>query len=204
MQQVKKTCFITRFWVILRFLKWMGGMSIFAIWGPFWPTLGSLWVHWALPTSLLRLVSRSTTLTLFSNFWQARCNDLVEIWDTSDKSREITTTEPPHLYLFLFFALQLLKTLFNFCGVGTICFLYLSSSFCLKKIENSSEKSGVLGWRKIIRIFLSRSVVAVFHLTNLVDDRHFILLVHFGIFFCSNSITRIIIRCLQADIHSWL
>ena len=75
-----------------------------------------------------------------------------------DKSREITTTEPPHLYILLFVASQLLNILLDFCGVSTIRFLSLSSSFCFKKIENPWEKSGDKGWRKNVRIFLSRSV----------------------------------------------
>ena len=82
-QQAQKTCFITRLWVVLRFLKWMGGMSIFAILGPFWPTLGCLLTLWALPRGLLRLFSHSTTLTPCHHFWQARSEYLVEIWNTS-------------------------------------------------------------------------------------------------------------------------
>ena len=45
---VQKTCSITRIWLTLRFFNWMGGMSIFAILGSFYPTLGNSWVHWAL------------------------------------------------------------------------------------------------------------------------------------------------------------
>ena len=95
---------------------------------------------------------------------QTRCSWLYSFRNDSlncdrDKSREITTTEPPHLYILLFFASQLLNILFDFCGVSTIRFLSLSSSFCLKKIENPSEKSGVMGWRKNVAIFLSRSVL---------------------------------------------
>ena len=94
---------------------------------------------------------------------QTRCSWLYSFRNDSlncdrDKSREITTTEPPHLYILLFVASQLLNILLDFCGVSTIRFLSLSSSFCLKKIENPSEKSGVMGWRKNVAIFLSRSV----------------------------------------------
>ena len=140
---------------------------------------------------------------------QTRCSWLYSFRNDSlncdrDKSREITTTEPPHLYILLFVASQLLNILLDFCGVSTIRFLSLSSSFCLKKLKIHRKKVELWGEEKTFGFFLSRSVVAVFHLTNLVHDRHFILLVHFGIFFCSNSNTRIIIRCLQADIHSWL
>ena len=82
-QQVKKRCLMTRFWLILRFLKYKGGMSIFVHFDHFRSTLRHSCTLWAPPRGLLMLLSCSTTLTPCPNFWQARFDDSLEIWYTS-------------------------------------------------------------------------------------------------------------------------
>ena len=89
---------------------------------------------------------------------QTRCSWLYSFRNDSlncdrDKSREITTTEPPHLYILLFFASQLLNILFDFCGVSTIRFLSLSSSFCLKKLKIHQKKVELWGEEKMFGFF---------------------------------------------------
>ena len=59
-------------------LKHRGGMSIFAHFGHFRPTLHHWGTLWALPRGLLMLFSCSTPLTPSLNFWQARFDDSIE------------------------------------------------------------------------------------------------------------------------------
>ena len=82
-QQAQKTCFITRLWVVLQFLKCNGGMSIFAILGPFWPTLGISTLSSGTLGAHLNASRESSAPTTSPKIWQTQSAHYLFRWNTS-------------------------------------------------------------------------------------------------------------------------
>ena len=81
-QGVQKRCLVMKIWLLFRFFKLVGGWSIFAHFGHFWPTLNQSSGPGRIPSGPLMVSPCYTYLIPCKKFWRAPPDDFLEILNT--------------------------------------------------------------------------------------------------------------------------